>query len=78
MWPLQLSNNDVQYLVQNKPNCRKQLSYFKDNNERSFSNTYFTRIFKNGNMQQKLAVGLVFKTEFFAFVINYLQVVTIL
>jgi len=52
-WPSRLSNNDVQYLVQNKPHCRKQLSYPKDNNDRSFSNTYFTRTFKNGEVYER-------------------------
>lgn len=49
-WPSRLSNNDVQYLIQNKPNYGKQLSYPKDNNGRSFSDTYFTRTFKNGEI----------------------------
>ncbi|EZA58485.1 Zinc finger MYM-type protein [Ooceraea biroi] len=49
-WPSRLSNSEVQYLVQNKPNCRIQLSYPTDSNGRSFSNTYFTRKFKNGKI----------------------------
>lgn len=43
-WPSQFSNNDEQYLVQNKSNHRIQLLYPKDNDGRSFSDTYFMRI----------------------------------